>query len=172
MNQKYLWIIGVLVAGLVVIAVIISQYAGARSGGQQNPSNNDVSPTEKPAQGRASTDPQRLMIPRWILSSLVLDGKEYTLPARQVSVQFEEGGKANGEGGCNNFFTEYQAGMDGKMQFGPVGATKMACTEGMEAENAYFQALAKVSQFKTEDWKLFMTSPDGKTSLVFRMPPK
>ena len=42
----------------------------------------------------------------------------------------------------------------------------------MAQESAYFSALAKVSQFNVENGKLTLSSADGKTSLVYRMPPK
>jgi len=121
-----------------------------------------------------AADPQRLMIPRWFLSSLTLDGQAVAVAEDQqaVTIQFTEDGNANGTGGCNDFGTTFSTGPDGKMAFGPVAATKMACAEGMELENALFQALSKVERFNTEDFQLVMSSADGKTSLTFRMPPK
>jgi heat shock protein HslJ len=152
----------------VVVLIAILLFARGAAAPAAQPAQTPTAVSE----GRASTDPQKLMIPRWLLTSMVLDGQEIALPESQLSLQFEGEGKANGEGGCNSFFTDYQVAEDGAMQFGPVGATKMFCEGAMEAENAYFQALGKVSAFRTEDWKLFLTSGDGQTALVFSMPPK
>lgn len=119
-------------------------------------------------------DPQHLLIPRWFLSSLTLDGQEVAIADDQqaVTIQFSEDGSVNGTGGCNDFGTTYTLGADGKLEFGPVTSTKMACEQGMDIENAYFQALEKVERFSTENFRLVLSSADGKTSLTFRMPPK
>lgn len=120
------------------------------------------------------TDPQHLMIPRWFLSSLTLDGQDIAVAADQqnVNMQFAEGGKANGSGGCNGFSATFSANEEGQIAFGPIAATKMACDGIMETEYAYFEALSKVVQYSTEGGQLMLSSADGKTSLVFRMPPK
>lgn len=181
MRKRSLIVVGVMFAVLIALTVLFTRLAaadgitgaGSQTGTESGMSaDSNTSATEEPAQGRASTDPQRLMIPRWFLTSLTLDGQSIEVPEGALSLQFKEGGEANGSGGCNDFFSQYQTGADGAMQFGPIGATKMFCDTKMEAETAYFEALSRVSRFKTEDWKLFLTSDDGKTALVFGMPPK
>ena len=160
MKQKYLApLIGAALLVVIVITLIVVQ-----SGAAQQP----------PAPGSASTDPQHLMIPRWFLNALILDGLAVDIPADQQSItlQFVPDGSANGKGGCNEFGASYTVSPDGKLSFGPVTSTKMACDSLMAQENAYFNALAKVTQFKTEGGKLTLSSADGKTSLVYRMPPK
>lgn len=120
-----------------------------------------------------SADPQKLMIPRWFLSELTLDGQKVEIPVgqQQITLRFEEGGKANGNGGCNSFGTDYKAGKDGKLSFGQITSTLMAC-DNMLQESAYLEALARVQQFKVEEGKLTLSSADGKTAMVFTMPPK
>ncbi len=120
-----------------------------------------------------STEPQKLLIPRWFLSELTLDGQKVEVPVgqQQITLRFEEGGKANGNGGCNSFGTNYKAGKDGKLSFGQITSTLMAC-DNMLQESAYLEALARVQQFKVEEGKLTLSSADGKTSMVFTMPPK
>ncbi len=146
-----------LIAGVVIAMILFTQ-----NGAAQKP----------PAQGDAFTDPQMLMIPRWFLSNLTLNGQQVAVePGQQTTtIQFAAEGKANGKGGCNNFSTSYQAGPDGKLSFSPVVSTKMACPDSMVKESAYFEALSKVQQFKIEDGKLILSSSDGKTSLVFVKP--
>ncbi len=157
MNKRiYLWI------SLIVLAILVVIVLDARTG--------EVN--EDAVAGWNGAALQKLMIPRWFLNSLVLDGEEVGLPEKHLTLQFEEGGQANGEGGCNSFFATYEARPDGKITFGSVGATKMACEDGMEQENAYFNALAQVTQFRTAEGQLTLTSADGKTSLIFNMPPK
>lgn len=122
--------------------------------------------------GWNATDPQTLMIPRWFLNSLVIDGKAVDLGDKQLTLQFEEGGKANGAGGCNSFFADYKVSSSGSLTFGGIGATKMACELGMDLDQDYFRALSQVEQFRTEDGKLTVSSADGKTTLIYNLPPK
>ncbi|RPJ51815.1 MAG: META domain-containing protein [Chloroflexi bacterium] len=128
----------------------------------------------QPAPASAETDPQKLMIPRWFLSALTLDGQAVEIPAgqQQMTIQFETATQANGTGGCNSFGADYQASQDGKLTFGPIVTTEMACEGWMQLESAYYQALGKVQQFRVGEGKLTLSSSDGKTTLVFAMPPK
>ncbi len=125
-------------------------------------------------QGSDSTNPQQLLIPNWFLSELTIDGQKVDIPAGQqkITIQFTQDGQANGSGGCNSFGASYQASKDGKMKIDQIISTMMACQQGMQQEQDYFKALAKVQQFQVADGKLTMSSTDGKTVLVFIMPPK
>jgi heat shock protein HslJ len=134
-----------------------------------------INAAPKPSsQSNVSTDPNKLLIPRWFLRSLTLNGQKVEIPADQqaLTLQFADAGNVNGSGGCNSIGGSYQAGMDGKLSFGPLISTKMACLEGMQQESAYFNALAQVQQFYTYGGRLTLSSADGQTSLVFAMPPK
>lgn len=120
-----------------------------------------------------SADPQTLLIPRWFLSELTLDGRKVEIPAgqQQITLQFEEGGKANGNGGCNSFGTDYKAGKNGRLSFGAIASTMMAC-DNMQQESAYLEALSRAQHYKVAEGKLTLFSADGKTVLVFTMPTK
>ena len=160
MKQKYM--MGLL--GIVLMVVIGAVLIMVRSGAAQQPAD----------PSNAATDPQRLMIPRWFLNDLTLDGQSVEIPADQqsITIQFTQDGNANGKGGCNQFSGSFTASPDGKLSFGPLMATEMACKNMMAQESAYFSALDKVSQFHVEGGQLTLSSADGKTSLVYRMPPK
>jgi heat shock protein HslJ len=159
MNKRFYILSGVLVVLIAVVIILMTRQSQA----------NTPPPTPN---GWNATDPQTLMIPRWFLNTLVVDGKEVELGDKLLNLQFEEGSKANGEGGCNSFFADYQVSSDGKLSFGPIGSTKMACEPGMDLETAYFDALSRVQQFRTEQGKLTLSSTDGKTTLIYNMPPK
>jgi heat shock protein HslJ len=120
-----------------------------------------------------TADPQKLLIPRWFLSELTVNGQKVDIPAGQqkITLQFEDNGKANGTGGCNTFGSDYKASKDGKLSFGQMMSTLMACDD-MQQEGAYFDALAKVQQFQVDGGILTLSSTDGKNLLVFSMPPK
>jgi heat shock protein HslJ len=160
MSKKYLApMIGVFVVVVIVGVILVSQVFAAK---------------EPAAQAVGSSDPQRLLIPRWFLTGLTLDGKQVAIAEGQqkITIQFKEDGSVNGTGGCNSFGGTYKAGSDGKISFSELASTLMACDGDMEAESAYFTALGKVQQFKTDQGQLTFTSADGKTTLVFHMPPK
>jgi heat shock protein HslJ len=160
MNRKYLIaILGALMIVLIAAAIVFAQ--------KNSPNASPASP---------ETDPQTLLIPRWFLAALTLDGQAADIPAGQqnMTIQFTPDGKINGDGGCNSFGGDYTAGKDGKMSFSPIASTMMACADekDMQLESTYFHALAKVQQFKVADGKLTLSSNDGKTSVVFARPPK
>jgi putative lipoprotein len=122
----------------------------------------------------SSTDPQTLLIPRWFLAGLTLNGQKVEIATGQqsITIQFTPEGKVNGKGGCNSFSASYQANPDGKLSFSPVISTKMACADSMQTESAYFSALAKVQQFKLVSGQLMLSSSDGQTQLTYKRPPK
>ena len=147
----------VLVVGVGVAVILITQNGEAQK-----------------AVMNSSTDPQTLLIPRWFLSGLTLNGQKVEIAAGQqsITIQFTPEGKANGKGGCNSFSATYQASPDGKLSFSPVISTKMACPDSMQTETSYFGALAKVQQFKVESGHLILSSADGQTRLMYIRPPK
>jgi heat shock protein HslJ len=158
MNKRFLALTG---AVILILAVLVVIFVQARLEARQAPEGEPASP-------------QMLLIPRWFLNSLTLDGQviDVTPDQQVVTIQFQEGGKANGTGSCNSFFADYGAGEDGHIKIGPVGSTKMACDTGMRQETAYFAALEKVERYEVADGQLRLFSADGKTEVVFRMPPK
>jgi heat shock protein HslJ len=162
MSKKNIWIFGglaLLVTGLVIVVTQIVFAQNQKDEGQGS--------------GTANvTDPHMLLIPRWFLFSLIVDGKEYAVPEQKMNLQFGEGNQANGLAGCNNFGGNYQAGKDGSINFDKLNSTKMACEGVMEQENAYLQALSQVKLYHFDNGKLILSSLDGKTNLVFVKPPK
>lgn len=171
MSKKIIGLGALFLGVLILGGIFLLQYRGTMNAASEV----TIQPTDEP-QGSSTVDPladpQKLMIPRWFLTSIMVDGKVFELGDKQLSLQFEEGGQANGQGACNGFGTTYEVGPGNEMSFGAIMSTKMMCDPGMDLENAYFQALEKVTMFRTEDYKVFLTSEDGQTSLVFSMPPK
>ena len=53
--------------------------------------------------------------------------------------------RVHGFSGCNNFFGAYTSDGD-SLSFSAMGATMMACVEGMETEQAFFKALGETSR--------------------------
>ena len=62
-------------------------------------------------------------------------------------VRFEVDGSISGHGGCNRFFGAL-TNVDGSIEVGPLGATRMACPEPiMSREMAFLDAVQKTRGF-------------------------
>ena len=66
---------------------------------------------------------------------------------------------AYGFGGCNRFFGSYQAS-GRSLTFGDLGATRMACPEGMDQEQRFFAALASTTRYEIHGSKLLLFADD------------
>ncbi len=75
-------------------------------------------------------------------------------------------GRANGKGGCNNYFA--QAEFDGdKLTLGKAGSTMMACPGAkMEQESAYMKALSQVKSWRRDGARLVLET-ESVGDLVF-----
>ena len=63
----------------------------------------------------------------------------------QITLTFEDG-KIAGSAGCNQYFANVDESSPGRVTFGPVGATRKACSpERMDAEQLFVDRLGKTS---------------------------
>jgi heat shock protein HslJ len=82
-----------------------------------------------------------------------------------IRIAFADG-KLSGDSGCNRFFGA-AAISHGKLQFGPIAASKRACVgPRMESERALFEALGQLDQAFIVDGRLRLSTADG-AELVF-----
>lgn len=59
----------------------------------------------------------------------------------RIFIQFGADGRTGGHGGCNRFFGDYELN-EGKLDFGMLGATRMACGEPADSfEISFLEAL-------------------------------
>ncbi len=81
-----------------------------------------------------------------------------------VSLSFDEDGVA-GSAGCNRYFGSYE--VDGKkLSFGPLGSTRMACSEPegvMEQEMRFLTLLGAAEGYKVKNGVLTITTAAGDT---------
>ena len=165
-QRKLVWLIPIVVVGLIIAYVYPIGVTEVR---------------EPPIQT------EQLFGQQWILQSLMIDGQEVTLSAEtRITIQFDEDGEAEGSGGCNTFFGEYQVsgeyqinatkvdgeeqtGAGGSLSFGAIASAEMACLEPglMEQENQFFSALNTVASFQVMPKSLKLTTQDEQTSLNF-----
>ncbi|UCH30397.1 MAG: META domain-containing protein [Myxococcales bacterium] len=92
----------------------------------------------------------------WAL--LELNGKPITVTVNAKAPYLELNSKkasAYGFGGCNRFFGSYEA-TERSLKFGALGATRMACPEGMDQEQELFTALASTTRYEIHGSKLLL----------------
>ena len=101
----------------------------------------------------------------WVLEKIGdLPIVENTAP----TLVFGEDGQAGGNGSCNRFGGSYEL-KAGKLTFGPLSSTMMACLEAgvMEQEAAYLQALQSAAAYQVKDGQLLILDASGQVVLTF-----
>lgn len=101
----------------------------------------------------------------WVLSALPGRALVSVSPA---TLQFADG-RASGSAGCNRYTAGYEAGRD-TLKFGTAAVTRMMCAAPgvMEQEQAYLNALAKVTTARVEGDRLELRGADGALAASFR----
>jgi heat shock protein HslJ len=149
---------------VVMLALMLTACAAPTPAAvQPEPTAVPVEPTTEP-----SLNPEALADSQWQLDSLIVNGQVVTFtPATLPTIEFDTEGKIAGKGGCNSYFADYTL-TGGEISFGAIGATKMACAEGMDQETQYFAALETAKQISlTPETSLELRSDDGKTEIKF-----
>lgn len=76
-------------------------------------------------------------------------------------VRFEVDGSISGHGGCNRFFGALKS-VDGNIEVGPLGATRMACPDAiMSREIAFLDAIQKTRSFDFRKERLRLLDEKG-----------
>ncbi|MCU7959169.1 MAG: META domain-containing protein [gamma proteobacterium symbiont of Bathyaustriella thionipta] len=70
-----------------------------------------------------------------------------------------EGNKVSGSDGCNRFFGAWY-GENEQLGFGAMGATRMACEQGLDIAHDYMQALQKVNRYEISGQQLDLFQGD------------
>jgi heat shock protein HslJ len=100
----------------------------------------------------------------WRLTNL---GEMNVEPDTRMSIRFETDGKMGGDAGCNRFFGSYEL-TDGKLVFGLVAATRMACPEPANSlEISFLEALSATSTAARAESRLALKDEQGLTVLRF-----
>jgi heat shock protein HslJ len=108
-----------------------------------------------------------------------LFGKEWTLvelngnavslqkpPTIQLSAEPKS---VTGFGGCNRLTGSYTLDQ-GRLRFGPIAMTRMACAEGMDTEQALTTALGAVQSFRVMGASLQLLGESGNVLARFTSP--
>jgi heat shock protein HslJ len=103
----------------------------------------------------------------WVLISMGDPKSPQPVPAgSMITAVFASDGTLSGSGGCNQYNSTYTL-QDDQMTIGPVASTQMACATGMDAEQAYFQALGTVQKYNILNQRLTLTYNQGAGVLVY-----
>ncbi|MFC2052945.1 Gmad2 immunoglobulin-like domain-containing protein [Chloroflexota bacterium] len=101
----------------------------------------------------------------WILERY---GGEEVLAGTRITAEFKDS-QVTGTAGCNNYFASYVQ-TDSRLEVGPIGATRMMCSdpEGiMEQESGYLALLESANTFQIEAGQLKVQNASGKTALIY-----
>lgn len=131
---------------LVAIAAIAACSRPDPMPDAQSPDTASMSTASAPAAAGGDTT---LAGPEWRL--VQLNGQPAPMGAggRPATLQFMDGGRVAGFGGCNRIAGPYMVTGD-SIRFGPLVMTRMACSEGMELETAFAAALDSVERYRRE----------------------
>ncbi|WP_165792370.1 META domain-containing protein [Thalassospira lohafexi] len=98
-----------------------------------------------------------------------MDGSKTLTPMSPVlaTANFTKDSKVVGSTGCNRYFGTYEEN-DGKLKLSPLGATQMMCVEdAMEIENAFNNAMEKVTDWQLAKDALVLSDTNGKPIMEF-----
>jgi copper homeostasis protein (lipoprotein) len=109
-----------------------------------------------PRETCGAVQPVTLEDTTWAL--LELKGKTITVKVNDKAPYLELNSKkasAYGFGGCNRFFGSYESSGHA-LTFGAMGATRMACPEGMDEEQELFTLLGSITRYEIHGSKLML----------------
>lgn len=75
-------------------------------------------------------------------------------------VGFKSGGEMIGNGGCNNFFGNYDL-ENNAITIGPLASTKKFCQDSMQAESDFLSRLQTARKIEATHKELFLYDVDG-----------
>ncbi|HUV92672.1 MAG TPA: YbaY family lipoprotein [Anaerolineales bacterium] len=101
----------------------------------------------------------------WILERY---GGQEVLPDTRITAEFKDN-QVIGPAGCNNYFASYER-TDSTLEVGPIGATRMMCSdpEGiMEQESGYLALLESANTYQIEAGQLKVQNASGEVVLIY-----
>jgi len=123
-----------------------------------------------PDQNTQSRDPQSLLSKtwQWVLTITPVEKITVTDPER-YTIMLTEDGKLQARFDCNRGGGEYEIS-EGKLSFGPLMSTRMACPEGT-LDRPFMRDLQRVASFFVQDGLLYLELPYDSGTMKFRPAP-
>ena len=130
----------------------------------------DSATTDSPA-AAGSTMPSLFDI-TWNLVELNVQAAPTGAGGRPATLLLDQGEqRASGFAGCNRMSGSFTHSAD-SISFGPLAMTRMACTEGMELEQQYAEALERVRTLRLTAAGLELMSDSGTVARFSAVPPE
>lgn len=121
--------------------------------------------TSEPSQ----EEPAGLANTAWRLVSFgPAESPEPVIEGSKLTLEFDDAGRAGGNGGCNTFGASYEV-MESTLTFGEITSTRRACVEESltQQEVNYFRALQNAGQFELSGDSLIIYYDEGQGILNF-----
>ena len=114
----------------------------------------------------------RIVGMQWILEKMIIDGREFRLAREKPFIKFDKDGNVSGSGSVNRFFGSMQIDDKGNVQWQKaLGSTRMAGPpELMKQETVFLNLLPKTELLSLGGIRLYASTKDTKTELVFYVP--
>ena len=123
--------------------------------------------TASSVQGGRSTDPQVILNKTWQWESTITPVEKIAVPApERYTIILQADGRAQVRFDCNRGGGEFKIS-PGKLSFGPLLSTRMACPPG-SLDSAFMQDLQRVVSFFVEKGTLFLEMPYESGAMKFR----
>jgi heat shock protein HslJ len=111
-------------------------------------------------------NPNAIMGAQWRWERMVTPVEELVVPdPSQYTIELAPNGRVLVRADCNRGTGTYQIA-EGKLSFGPIATTRMACPPG-SLDARYFRDLQRASSFFVEDGKLYLELPVDSGTLRF-----
>jgi len=117
-----------------------------------------------------STDPQAVMGKTWQWQGTITPVEKITVASpERYTIRLTEDGKAEAQFDCNRGGGAYEIS-PGKITFGPLISTRMACPPD-SLDGPFMRDLARVVSFFVEDGQLYLELPVDSGTMRFRAAP-
>jgi len=109
---------------------------------------------------------------QWILETMTVDGQEYELADEKPFIQISDDQRVTGFASINRFFGSMNIDSEGNVSWPmPLATTRMAGPpESMKQETMFLKILQETDRLARSGIRLYATSKDGNSELVFYVP--
>ena len=119
-----------------------------------------------PDENTHSTDPQSVLNKTWQWVSTITPVEKIAVPTpERYTIMLTEGGRLQARFDCNRGGGEYKISL-GKLSFGPLMSTRMACPED-SLDAPFMRDLQRVTSFFTQDGLLYLELPYDSGTMKF-----
>jgi heat shock protein HslJ len=123
-----------------------------------------------PGKNTRNTDPQMVFNRTWQWESTITPVEKIVVPApERYTILLAEDGRLQAKFDCNRGGGDYKIS-SGKLSFGPLLSTRMACPPGT-LDGLFMRDLQRVASFFVENANLYLELPFDSGTMKFRPAP-